>query len=164
AVLALGAAVFAITQLTGGQSASSPRTAATAPTVLAAPPQPSPTATCDSASCSGLDPAGTPCRYDAKTTAYKQAYGILIELRFSPSCRAAWAKMTGSSADDRIQVFGKEGTPPDQQEYRQQHGHDAHTKMVHSVRPTDANACAIVVARGTACTDDAAMTPTAAPQ
>lgn len=69
-------------------------------------------------------------------------------LRYSPSCHAAWAKMSGGSPGDRVQVFG---TLPEQEEYRQQSGHDAHSKMVRAARPADARACAVVDDRGTVC-------------
>ncbi|MFD0403833.1 DUF2690 domain-containing protein [Kitasatospora sp. NPDC127116] len=111
---------------------------------------PAPTAafSCDGASCLHVDPVGTVCDRDAATAAADRDFGVLIELRYSPSCHAAWAKMSGGSPGDRVQVFG---TPPEQEEYRQQSGHDAHSKMVRAARPADARACAVVDDRGTVC-------------
>lgn len=114
-------------------------------------PRPAPAAgpSCDGASCLHVDPVGTGCDRDAATTAHNRDFGVLIELRHSPTCHAAWAKMSGGSPGDRVQVFG---TPPEQEEYRQQYGHDAHTKMVRAPLPTAARACAVIHARGTVCT------------
>ncbi|MEU1286977.1 DUF2690 domain-containing protein [Kitasatospora sp. NPDC005856] len=160
AALVLAAAAIAVPRLAGDDSPASETPTSPA---AAVPPRATPAVACDASSCTGIEPAATTCLQDASTTARNQAYGVLIELRFSPSCRAAWARMSGSSPDDRVQVFDRNGAPSDQQEYRQQYGHDAHTKMVHSARPTDATACAVVVSRGTVCTGDATTAPTPSP-
>ncbi|MFC5665141.1 DUF2690 domain-containing protein [Kitasatospora misakiensis] len=119
-------------------------------------------ASCRAVGCLHVEPNTTVCQRDAVTTAQGRDFGVLVELRFSPGCQAAWARMSGSSPGDRVQVFGREGTPPDQEEYRQQTGRTAHTQMVRSAGPADARACAIVDARGTVCATEV-PTPPAAP-
>ncbi|MET9400530.1 DUF2690 domain-containing protein [Kitasatospora sp. NPDC002965] len=144
-------------QAAPGRAASGPVTPpAQAPAVAGA----TATATCRADSCVHTEPNSTVCMNDAVTTAQGRDFGVHVELRYSPGCRAAWARISGSSPGDRVQVFGREGTPPDQEEYRQQTGRTAHTQMVRSAGPTDARACAIIDARGTVC---AGEPPTPAP-
>ncbi|MFB7126506.1 DUF2690 domain-containing protein [Kitasatospora sp. NPDC056273] len=139
AAAAAGALLYAL---------AGPDTGATVAPAPQAMPAPTAAASCDGASCVHVDPVGTVCDRDAATAAADRDFGVLIELRYSASCHAAWAKMSGGSPGDRVQVFG---TPPEQEEYRQQSGHDAHSKMVRAARPADARACAVVDNRGTAC-------------
>ncbi|MER7848695.1 DUF2690 domain-containing protein [Kitasatospora sp. NPDC096077] len=46
---------------------------------------------CYASSCTGLDPSTTICQNDAKTVDYTAPDGD-AELRYSPTCRAAWAR------------------------------------------------------------------------
>ncbi|MFF5405322.1 DUF2690 domain-containing protein [Streptomyces misionensis] len=108
----------------------------------------SPTASCDGDGCLGVDPATTVCQNDAGTALSGRDFGVLVELRYSPRCHAAWAKMSGSSEGDWIQVFGRH---QDREEYRQQYGADAHTAMVGVRDAGQARACALVASRGTVC-------------
>ncbi|MEU8437593.1 DUF2690 domain-containing protein [Streptomyces sp. NPDC029216] len=114
----------------------------------AASVRPAPTVTCDGASCASLEPATTTCSTDATTAYTGYDYGVRVELRYSALCHAAWAKMSGTAAGDRVMVTPKLGNA---EEYRQQYGHDAHTRMVPALTPGDARACAIVDGRGTVC-------------
>ncbi|MFD8982444.1 DUF2690 domain-containing protein [Streptomyces sp. NPDC059564] len=128
----------------------------------AAPVRPlaAPTASCSGSTCVHAEPTTTICQNDAVTTAEGRDFGVHIELRYSPGCHAAWGKLTGSSPGDRVQVFGKEGNPSHQEEYRQQTGRTAHTQMVEASGPNDSRACAIIDSRGTVCTSPL---PTAGP-
>ncbi|MFF8374639.1 DUF2690 domain-containing protein [Streptomyces sp. NPDC015661] len=45
---------------------------------------------CYASSCQGLDPATTICQNDARTVGTTSFYDV--ELRYSPTCRAAWAR------------------------------------------------------------------------
>ncbi|MFB7256094.1 DUF2690 domain-containing protein [Streptomyces nojiriensis] len=150
AVALLAAAAWAGVQYGGSapKDASSPA----APSPAAA--RPAPTAACDGDSCASLEPATTTCAKDATTTQTGYDYGVRVELRYSASCHAAWAKMSGTSAGDRVMVTPKQGNA---QEYRQQYGHDAHTRMVAAPSPDSARACAIVDGRGTVCATSTAQ-------
>ncbi|MFD9686074.1 DUF2690 domain-containing protein [Kitasatospora sp. NPDC059088] len=57
--------------------------------------------TCYAASCTGLDPASTVCQNDA-TTLLTADTGV--ELRYSRTCRAVWARMKGTSAGHKYVV------------------------------------------------------------
>ncbi|GAT83786.1 hypothetical protein STXM2123_4487 [Streptomyces sp. F-3] len=132
--------------------------APTASTSASAPARPSPTISCHGESCASLDPARTYCADDAVTAYSGQKYGAMIELRHSPSCGTVWAKMSRTSAGDRVIVTHRDGRS---EEYRQQYGRDAHTPMLVVDSPEDAKACAIIQDRGTVCaTQRGAVAPT----
>ncbi|RSS55344.1 DUF2690 domain-containing protein [Streptomyces sp. WAC01280] len=50
---------------------------------------------CYASSCEGLDPATTICQNDARTVQTSSRFGV--QLRYSPTCRAAWARVDGYS-------------------------------------------------------------------
>ncbi|MGW9594688.1 DUF2690 domain-containing protein [Streptomyces chartreusis] len=106
------------------------------------------TATCTGVTCASMEPAATVCAKDAVTAVVGRKYGATVELRYSPRCQAAWAKMSRTSPGDRILVTPKKGNT---EEYRQRTGYDAHTPMVPAARPEDAEACAYIQGRGTVC-------------
>ncbi|MGW3056407.1 DUF2690 domain-containing protein [Streptomyces goshikiensis] len=133
---------------------SSPENPSSSPAPSLAAARPTPTATCDGNACASLEPATTACAEDAITTRTGHDYGVRVELRYSALCHAAWAKMSGTAAGDRVMVTPNQGNA---QEYRQQYGHDAHTRMVPALTPGDARACAIVDGRGTVCATSAAQ-------
>ncbi|MFB7592619.1 DUF2690 domain-containing protein [Streptomyces sp. NPDC056169] len=62
---------------------------------------------CQGSGCAGLDPATTVCQSDARTVRTAD-WGV--ELRYSPTCRAAWARKTsGASFDTVIRVHNSQG-------------------------------------------------------
>ncbi|MFF9848846.1 DUF2690 domain-containing protein [Streptomyces litmocidini] len=62
---------------------------------------------CYGPSCTGLDPSTTVCQSDARTVRTGD-WGV--ELRYSPTCRAAWARKTsGASFDTDIRVSNSQG-------------------------------------------------------
>jgi uncharacterized protein DUF2690 len=88
-------------------------TAAAATLALAAPltvyaPAASAATSCYASSCTGLDPSSTTCQNDAQTVMWGSF--TPIELRYSPSCRAAWARLSGGSPGDKITVKNSNGT------------------------------------------------------
>ncbi|MEU5811082.1 DUF2690 domain-containing protein [Streptomyces sp. NPDC047718] len=50
---------------------------------------------CLGSTCNGLDPATTVCQNDARTVATSV---LGTELRYSPTCRAAWARYPGGTS------------------------------------------------------------------
>ncbi|MER7850763.1 DUF2690 domain-containing protein [Kitasatospora sp. NPDC096077] len=64
---------------------------------------------CYASSCSGLNPANTTCASDARTI---DTSVLGVELRYSPSCRAAWARrsagMNGIGDTISIHSTGRE--------------------------------------------------------
>ncbi|MEU7553865.1 DUF2690 domain-containing protein [Streptomyces sp. NPDC044571] len=74
-----------------------------APAAFAAPAATS----CLGASCNGLNPANTTCQSDARTV--KTGPFIGMELRYSPSCRAAWGRFPHAPKNSRIDVRNSQG-------------------------------------------------------
>ncbi|MFD0376479.1 DUF2690 domain-containing protein [Streptomyces sp. NPDC127112] len=130
------------------------------PPASSAAASPSPTISCHGTTCASLEPAQSICSSDAVTAYSGNQYGAVIELRYSARCSAAWAKMSKTSPGDRVVITPTQGLA---EEYRQQYGRDAHTRMVAADKPEDARACAIVQDRGTLCATEPGA-PTAAPK
>lgn len=76
--------------------------------VFAASPA-SAASSCYASSCTGMNPANTTCQYDAETVQTGAGDGN-IQLRYSPSCRAAWARLQWSRGSGYIQVKNSNGT------------------------------------------------------
>ncbi|MER5948458.1 DUF2690 domain-containing protein [Streptomyces sp. NPDC001904] len=83
--------------------------------------------TCYGSSCTGKEPNGTTCANDAITAKQVTSGGRTIQLRYSPSCRAAWGKITNASVGDYISVSNSSGTYKERQVAS---GNDQHTVMV----------------------------------
>jgi len=96
--------------------------------------------TCQGSSCTGRWPDGTTCAGDAVTKRSTNLNGRLIELRYSPSCRAAWGRISYARVGDGVQVNNSNGASYYQQV---QSGADTHTKMVNDMNIT-AYACGFV--------------------
>ncbi|MFJ7497964.1 DUF2690 domain-containing protein [Streptomyces sp. NPDC097727] len=108
----------------------------------AAPASAAPSAaagTCNGATCDGLEPNGTTCANDAINASTKTASGRTIILRYSPSCRAAWGKITGAKIGDQIWTST---THSGFESATVKTGSDTHTRMVDKDRPAVAKVCA----------------------
>ncbi|MFI5630952.1 DUF2690 domain-containing protein [Streptomyces sp. NPDC051664] len=110
---------------------------------------------CSGADCTGKDPEGMGCggRF-ARTAASVTVGGSLVEVRYSETCAAAWARITRATPGDtvRITAGGAAG----------QHGAvdagtdtDAYTPMVAAKKAADARACATLASGTKGCTDAA---------
>ncbi|MFF4582136.1 DUF2690 domain-containing protein [Streptomyces sp. NPDC001373] len=160
-VSGLAAAVIAGTSLlwTLGSDTNTSSGSQGPPPVSSAAASPSPAVSCHGSACAWLEPAQSICAGDAVTAYSGNQYGAVIELRYSARCSAAWAKMSKTSPGDRVVITPAQGPA---EEYRQQYGRDAHTRMVAADKPEDARACAIVQDRGTVCATEPGA-PAAAP-
>ncbi|MGW7238221.1 DUF2690 domain-containing protein [Streptomyces sp. NPDC054804] len=139
------------------QAGKSKSSASTTPSPSSDPPATG----CAGAACASLEPAATVCSQDAVTAYIGRKYGASVELRYSPHCRAAWAKMSNTSPGDRIIITPKKG---DTEEHPQQYGHDAHTRMVPATRSEDAHACTAIQDRGTVCATTSVTATDPSPQ
>ncbi|MFF8617141.1 DUF2690 domain-containing protein [Streptomyces sp. NPDC015350] len=99
---------------------------------------------CKDEACIGLEPNYTVCRTDAVTAFVDADTEILVELRYSPTCRAAWAKIKGTNPGDVAQIRDLTGRT---RKHTQISGADAHTTMLPASRPQDVTACAVLAAR-----------------
>ena len=104
-------------------------------------------ATCWGSGCYGLDPNAAGCGGDAYTAASAQTSQGLVELRYSPSCNANWARISSSSPGTWFEVADCQ-SPYQAQSYNVPSGYaSGWTNMVDG-SPT---AQAIDDAGGTAC-------------
>ncbi|MEU3561882.1 DUF2690 domain-containing protein [Kitasatospora sp. NPDC006786] len=76
-----------------------------APTAFAATPQV--TAGCYGSSCNRQDPVDMGCSTDAYTVESVASTLGTIELRYSPSCRANWARISGASNGQEFYVYNE---------------------------------------------------------
>ncbi|GGU72657.1 hypothetical protein GCM10010275_04020 [Streptomyces litmocidini] len=64
---------------------------------------------CYASTCEGLDPSTTICQNDARTV--MDSYYPGVELRYSPTCRAAWARYSmGAAFSFKVSVERKDST------------------------------------------------------
>ncbi|MFE5709884.1 DUF2690 domain-containing protein [Streptomyces sp. NPDC056501] len=61
---------------------------------------------CYAAGCTGKDPSTTVCQNDARTVA---SGWTEVELRYSPTCRAVWARKKNGSVGSEITVHNTDG-------------------------------------------------------
>ncbi|MDH6553882.1 hypothetical protein M2160_007981 [Streptomyces sp. SAI-117] len=70
--------------------------------LLAATPAQAAATACSGSACDGKDPA-VYCQGDARTVESTRLGQALLELRYSPSCRAAWGRISNAGYDPRDQ-------------------------------------------------------------
>lgn len=104
-------------------------------------------ASCYGSSCNGVEPNGTTCASDAITAHSTTLSGRTIQLRYSPSCRAAWGKISGATVGNSVDVLNTNGN---YQSATVNSGSDTHTRMVNDAGITS-DACGYV-GSSSACT------------
>ena len=67
------------------------------------------TTSCYASGCTGLNPSATRCQDDAETLMGSSSGDTSLELRYSPSCRATWARITYSRGTGYIRVKNSNG-------------------------------------------------------
>ena len=108
-----------------------------------------PLATCNGSSCTGLEPNGTTCANDATTARSKSGDGATIQLRYSPSCRAVWAKEVNGLVGDQMCVSNSNGAT---ECATINSGSDNHTHMVNDKNITAAACMFLIITNDTFCT------------
>ncbi|MFF7201895.1 XRE family transcriptional regulator [Streptomyces sp. NPDC008141] len=149
ALLVIAAAVL-LTDLggSGGDGGTAAGKPSATPTT-SAPPLPA-GVKCSGAACTGQDPETMGCGGEFATTASSATIGgSLVEVRYSKTCQAAWARITRATAGDtvRITVAGKGA-----QQGLVDEDTDAYTPMTAVARVADARACATLTSGTTGCT------------
>ncbi|GAA3165803.1 DUF2690 domain-containing protein [Streptomyces ramulosus] len=86
-----------------GSSDAAPRTPASAQPAERSP-LPPPGVRCTADGCMGHDPETSGCAAKAVTTARGTAGDVLIEVRYSADCEAAWARMVGADPGSQVSV------------------------------------------------------------
>ncbi|MFJ6010665.1 DUF2690 domain-containing protein [Streptomyces sp. NPDC092952] len=98
--------------------------------------------TCSGEACAGLDPKETGCGTGAKTLAEEWAGAMHLEIRFSPRCRTAWGKLTGSEIDDTVEI---QTSPTRRQMAKVVSGHTKYTPMLAVPKDFSLQATAVAV-------------------
>ncbi|MDJ0464045.1 XRE family transcriptional regulator [Streptomyces sp. H27-C3] len=111
---------------------------------------------CAGDDCTGKDPENMGCGGDfARTTATATIGTAVVEVRYSKTCGAAWARITQATAGDTIEITSgaKAGTSPGAgQDGTVDADKDAYTPMLAVAEATDAKACATLTTGVKGCT------------
>ncbi|MFE3144937.1 DUF2690 domain-containing protein [Streptomyces scopuliridis] len=103
---------------------------------------------CFEQSCTGKDPKAQGCG-DPWTSALTRIDGVYVELRYSDSCKAAWARISWGGVGDVARVVSAKGaTEQDTVHYDT----DVYSPMVAADTPSDARACAVLTSGAHGCT------------
>ncbi|GAA3032403.1 hypothetical protein GCM10010448_13040 [Streptomyces glomeratus] len=147
--LAVIAAVFLLTGGNGNRPTASPERAATSASAL--PELPS-GVKCGGASCTGRDPEKMGCGGTlARSTSSVTVGTTLVEVRYSRTCGAAWARITRAARGDRIEVSA--GGPARQTgSVTEATDTDAYTPMLAVKDPAAAKACVTLASGRKGCT------------
>ncbi|WP_329275936.1 DUF2690 domain-containing protein [Streptomyces sp. NBC_00691] len=100
---------------------------------------------CSGPDCTGKDPAATVCQNDARTVATNS---LGVELRYSPTCRSAWARYSGTTG---MTVWVSSNTGLNQAILHPGNGASAWTAMIDD-KGILAHACGYVSGFGSECT------------
>ncbi|QNE75471.1 DUF2690 domain-containing protein [Streptomyces finlayi] len=118
---------------------------------------------CAGADCTGQDPEAMGCGGElARTVARATVGGSLVEVRYSKTCAASWARITEAAPGDTVRISaggqGQDGTVSTDAGAGGDAGADpvadtdAYTPMVAVGKPADAKACAVLVSGTKGCT------------
>ncbi|MBS2539124.1 DUF2690 domain-containing protein [Catenulispora sp. NF23] len=94
--------------------------------------------------CAGADPQIANCGYDARTVTTRTLLGdtgplLNVQLRYSPACQAAWAKVADGRPGDTVSVQTAAGQ---QQSSMIHYGIDGYTPMIDVTASASVTACA----------------------
>ncbi|MFC5799620.1 XRE family transcriptional regulator [Streptomyces formicae] len=152
--LVVVAAALMLTDLGGGGSGEDPgknvaESPAASPT--AGDPQLPAGVECSGADCTGQDPENMGCGGEFAATVSKATVGTaLVEVRYSRTCAAAWARITRAAPGDKVSITAGDAT----QSGLVNADKDAYTPMVAVASESDAQACATLTTGTKGCTTD----------
>ncbi|WP_455352525.1 helix-turn-helix domain-containing protein [Streptomyces sp. SYSU K217416] len=106
---------------------------------------------CKGGDCTGKDPEVMGCGGTLATTTARATVGTaLVEVRYSKTCAAAWARITQAAVGDTVQITsGGSGA----QNGTVNADKDAYTPMTAAAEATDAKACATLTTGVKGCTE-----------
>ncbi len=109
---------------------------------------------CRGGDCAGKDPEAMGCGGErARTASRATVGGTLIEVRYSKTCRAAWARITRATPGDEVTVKGLGGGAAAGRTGTVDEDFDAYTPMVAARTQGAAKACAVLVSGQRGCTE-----------
>ncbi|MCX5213084.1 YjfA family protein [Kitasatospora sp. NBC_00240] len=133
-----------------GTPAAAPAPAGSASATATAPATPRPIG-CSAAGCSGKDPGAMGCSQDGQTLVLGKNQDIVMELRYSKACSAAWGRITYAAPNAIVSAENSDGTTTP---YAVKWGNDAYSPMVELSGDKSAWVCATLPDGTTrACTD-----------
>lgn len=156
AVAALGVllAVTGVVLMTGpGGDSDADRAAAPSPTPTSSAPQLPAGVGCNGSDCAGQDPEDMGCGGKHVRTVSSATVGAsVVEVRYSETCGAAWARITKAATGDLVRISaggaGQDGTVSG--------AADTYTPMVAVKQVADVKACATLATGTKGCTAEAA--------
>lgn len=110
---------------------------------------------CAGQECAGRDPESMGCSGELARTTESAVVGTrLVEVRYSKTCGAAWARITQAGPGDEITVSATGQDAADARRAKVGSGDegDTYTPMVVVEKPAEARACAVVAADVKGCT------------
>ncbi|MEV7399458.1 DUF2690 domain-containing protein [Streptomyces sp. NPDC091267] len=145
--------VTGVVLLTGSGGDSEVDRAAPSPTPTTSAPKLPAGVGCSGPRCAGQDPEEMGCGGEyARTLSSATVGGSLVEVRYSKTCAAAWARITKAAAGDTVRITaggaGQDGTVSA--------AVDTYTPMVAVRRVADVKACATLATGTQGCTAEAA--------
>ncbi|KUL52622.1 MULTISPECIES: XRE family transcriptional regulator [unclassified Streptomyces] len=109
---------------------------------------------CSGADCAGKDPENMGCGGELAKTASRATVGkTLVEVRYSKTCGAAWARITQATPGDKVTITGSGKGADARQNSTVNEDFDAYTPMVAVKEGTSAKACATLASGQTGCTE-----------
>ncbi|MFH8607747.1 DUF2690 domain-containing protein [Streptomyces sp. NPDC018029] len=109
---------------------------------------------CSGKDCAGKDPENMGCGDElARTTSRATVGTTLVEVRYSKTCGAAWARITQATPGDELTITGSGSGASAKQSSTVNEDFDAYTPMVAVTSGTAAKACATLTSGETGCTD-----------
>ncbi|WP_338677171.1 DUF2690 domain-containing protein [Streptomyces sp. SCSIO 30461] len=152
ALLVVAAAVL-LTDLGGGGDKPEGRTVAEAPSAtprISAPELPA-GVKCSGADCTGQDPESMGCGGQLAVTSARATVGTaVVEVRYSETCAAAWARITEAAAGDTVSISAGDAA----ENGLVNADGDAYTPMVAATSEAEAKACATLTAGTKGCTTE----------
>ncbi|MGW2562902.1 XRE family transcriptional regulator [Streptomyces sp. NPDC001514] len=106
---------------------------------------------CSGADCTGQDPENMGCGGQFATTSSRVKVGTaLVEVRYSKTCAAAWARITQATPGDKVSITAADAS----QNGLVNADKDAYTPMVAVKAASDAKACATLTTGTKGCTEE----------
>ncbi|MEV0782916.1 XRE family transcriptional regulator [Streptomyces sp. NPDC050423] len=146
-------AVTGVVLLTGsGGDPDADKAAAPSPTPTASAPELPAGVGCSGSDCTGQDPEDMGCGGEyVRTVSSATVGGSVVEVRYSKTCGAAWARITKAATGDTVRISaggaGQDGTVSA--------AADTYTPMVAVKRIADVKACATLATGTKGCTAEA---------
>lgn len=147
-VLVVVAAAWFLTK--GGESPKDESGSQNTPSTTSAAPDLPAGVKCSGKDCTGQDPENMGCGGELATTTTSVTVGAArVEVRYSKTCSAAWARLTQAGPGDKVTVSSSGAA---EQQGQVDTDTDAYTPMVAVKDAGDAKACAILKAGQKGCT------------